>query len=48
MKFTRLEIRINIQEIDKIITELQGNINLTRLNIIHPSLLTHDEILNCI
>lgn len=33
-----------MQEIDKIITELQDNIILSKLDVLHPSLLTHEEI----
>ena len=39
-----LEIKLNIQAVDKILTELQDNIIFSTLNIIHPSLLTHNEI----
>lgn len=39
------ELRLKIQELDTILTELQDNIILTKLNAIHPSLLTHSEIL---
>lgn len=38
------DIKLKIQEIDKIISELQDNIMFSNLNIIHPSLLTHEEI----
>lgn len=46
VKITTLDIKLNIQEVDRMISELQDNIILTNLNIIHPSLLTHEEILD--
>ena len=33
-----------MNQIDEFITELQDNIILSTLNLIHPSLLTHNEI----
>ena len=39
-----LEIKFNIQAVDKILSDLQDNILLSNLNIIHPSILTHEEI----
>lgn len=42
----KYEIKQNIQEIDQIITNLQDNIIFSNINIIHPSLLTHEEIIN--
>lgn len=35
---------MNIQAVDKILTELQDNVILSNLNIIHPSIFTHNEI----
>lgn len=43
-KISIFEIKLKIQEVDIMISELQDNIILTNLNIIHPSLLTHEEI----
>lgn len=43
---TTFDIRLRIQEVDKLINEIQDNIILSNLNVIHPSLLTHEEILN--
>lgn len=42
----KYEINQNIKEIDQIITNLQDNIIFSKLKIIHPSLLTHEEIIN--
>ena len=44
IKFITFEIKLKIQEIDKIINDIQDNIIFCNLNIIHPSLLTHQEI----
>lgn len=38
------DIKFQIQEVDKILCDLQDNIILSTLNIIHPSILTHHEI----
>lgn len=46
LKITTFEIRLNIQELEKIITDLQDNIIFSKLNVIHPSLLTHKEIID--
>lgn len=45
LKMAIIDIRLNIQETDRILTELQDNIILSNLNVIHPSLLTHKEII---
>lgn len=46
LRIAIFDIKINIQEVDKMISELQDNIIFSNLNVIHPSLLTHEEILN--
>lgn len=38
------DLRLRIQEANRILSELQDNIIFTRVNIVHPSLLTHTEI----
>ena len=43
-KIGLLEVRLRLQEIDRLLNELQDNIILSNFNIIHPSLLTHEEI----
>lgn len=42
-KLAIFEVKLNIQEVDKILTEIQDNIILSNLNIIHPSIL-HQSI----
>lgn len=46
LSIVTFDIRLNIQQIDRTVSELQDNIILSNLNIIHPSLLTHNEIIN--
>lgn len=38
------EIKLNIEKIDKMLSELQDDIVFSNLNMIHPSILTHNEI----
>lgn len=44
-KLILLDLRMKIHEIDRLINDLQDNIIFTNLNIIHPSLLNHKEII---
>lgn len=46
LKILTFDIKLNIQMIDKLISDLQDNVIFSKLNIIHPSLLTHEEIVN--
>ena len=46
IKLITFDLRLRIQELDKIINDLQDNIIFSNLNIIHPSLLTHQEIID--
>lgn len=38
------EIKLHIQTVDRLLSDLQDNILLSHLDIIHPSILTHNEI----
>lgn len=44
IKLLIIETKLRIQELNRIINELQDDIIFSNLNIIHPSLLTHNEI----
>lgn len=44
IQMNKFDLRLKIQDTNNILTELQDNIVFSKLNIIHPSLLTHDEI----
>lgn len=44
-KLAILNIRLTLHELDKIVTQLQDTITLSKLGIVHSSLLTHTEIL---
>ncbi len=44
LKFITVDIRLKIQTLNRIINDLQDNIILSNLNIIHPSLLSYNEI----
>jgi len=45
-KLIIFDIKLKIQEIDRIINDLQDNIIFSNLNIIHPSLLSYKEIID--
>jgi len=46
LKLIIFDIKLKIQEIDRIINDLQDNIVFSKLNIIHPSLLAIQEIVD--
>lgn len=45
IKLLIFDIKLKIQEIDRLINDLQDNIIFSNLNVIHPSLLSHEEII---
>lgn len=45
LKLNTFDLRLRILETSRILSELQDNIIFTKVNIIHPSLLTHAEII---
>lgn len=44
LQLNTFDLRLRIQDTNRILSELQDNIIFTKVNIVHPSLLTHAEI----